>query len=965
MNRKLFILINLLVIISLLLPIGGIAAQETPTTDSSNPQKVPGDSKVYLPLTLRNAMMNIVPIIPKTTEPLSNETTQYLTSISPDGATYTFSQDTSELEQVVPGDVIVGDISTAASNGFLRMVTSVSQQNGQVIIQTESATLEDAIQDGGVSVTTTLSPQGIQSATFRDGVMLDTSPQAVEASYFEYTLSDVVLYDADDNLATTDDQIIAKGSIRFERDFDFSLIIRNFQLKELYFAGITNETANLTIESSIDYSVQKEVEIARHYFAPITFVIGPVPVVITPVLTVYVGMEGSVHIGVSTSLTQELISTTGLRYINETWTPVNDFTNDFTFQPPTLSAGLDLKGYAGVQLSLLLYGVTGPYAKVNAYLKLEANPAETPWWSLYGGLEVPVGVKLEILSHLVAGYETKVIDYKILLAQAETSKWSIISSPTTAWLNAISMVPGSNGMNVWAAGNSGSFLNWNGSEWIIESSPTTNVIFAVAMASATDGWAVDVGDYNQGKIYHWDGYNWTISRGDNAFLDALSIIPGSNGSSVYAAGWWGSIWHWNGTSWTLQNSTDYFMLYDIDMISDTDGWAVGGIHGQGEETGVILHWNGASWSLVPGPETGYWYNAVKAIASGNVWIVGNNGTILHWDGNTWSIVPSPTTNSLSGISMVPGTNGMQGWAVGEGGITLYWNGDEWINITSPTSNNLTDIEMISATDGWAVGMNGTIIRYISDSPPPTGEMVLIPAGEFQMGCDPTHNGGKACHDSELPLLAHYLNAYKIDKNEVTNAQYAQCVAAGNCSAPSNFSSSTRPSYYDNPTYADYPVIYVNWFDATDFCTWAGKRLPTEAEWEKAARGALDTRAFPWGDQYPDCTLGNFNLYSGVFCEGDTNAVGSYDPQGASPYGVLDMAGNVYEWVNDWYDSTYYNISPYINPQGPETGEWFKSVRGGGWESTLLGFAERVSSRFSINYSAAHSRALGFRCADSP
>ena len=248
-------------------------------------------------------------------------------------------------------------------------------------------------------------------------------------------------------------------------------------------------------------------------------------------------------------------------------------------------------------------------------------------------------------------------------------------------------------------------------------------------------------------------------------------------------------------------------------------------------------------------------------------------------------------------------------------------------------------------------------------PKPSGEspMVLIPAGEFEMGIDRSEipelvNWAKGYDQSamaswfedETPRHKVYLDAYYIDVYEVTNEMYAKFLKATN---------HKPPKYWDDPRYNDpqQPVVGVTWEDAKAYCDWAGKRLPTEAEWEKAARGGLIGKRFPWGDDASH-DYANYAGTVGTDIWGYSAPVGKFAPNG---YGLYDMAGNVFEWCADWYEKDYYSKSPTKNPTGPSSGKT-RVVRGGGYGYTANFL--RVSDRFGSYFPSNAYPFVGFRCA---
>jgi formylglycine-generating enzyme required for sulfatase activity len=275
---------------------------------------------------------------------------------------------------------------------------------------------------------------------------------------------------------------------------------------------------------------------------------------------------------------------------------------------------------------------------------------------------------------------------------------------------------------------------------------------------------------------------------------------------------------------------------------------------------------------------------------------------------------------------------------------------------SPTATNTPDpiVPIIATPDNKALGEVGSVLdRY---------DMVYIPAGEFVMGV--RLRGATIQNYDEKPQREIFLDGFWIDRLEVTNAKYALFLNVMgnqiqgdkpwlNIYSDYNHIHEVDGEWFVDPGYEDYPVVEVNWFGARSYCVWAGKRLPTEAQWEKAARGT-DERTFPWGEEF-HCGLAN---YRG--CSEGIVPVGSY-LDGASPYGVLDMAGNVSEWVADWYQDDIYQIPALPNPLGPDKGI-YRVFRGG---NCMNGGPDlRVTHRYKMR-PIESGYYTGFRCAITP
>jgi hypothetical protein len=373
-------------------------------------------------------------VIPATTKVLDDSTSTKIANITPDQSMITFSGTNSQIGNLRSGDVLILGVTPTTPEGMLKKVIGLQQNSdGTTTLQTGPATLEDAVQKASVRYSKSFTDSDVVSdITVAKGVR-KALPLSMSAGAISLLLKDVVIYDRDNNLQTTGDQITVNGNISFKPTVDLNIEIDSSTLKKFSFSVTGEESSDLTIKAEVPIpSLDKKTLLKTYNLGTQTFFIGVVPVVVTYELGIYIGVKGNVSIGLSANANQKLTFTGGVKYEDNNWSPINTNSTEFGFQLPTIDAAAEAKCYVGPELSTKLYGVAGPFINIYGYLLLQANPQSTPWWELFAGFDGNAGAKIEMLSgKITARYDVNLFSIRKSLAQAQTTPtYSIIGRVT-------------------------------------------------------------------------------------------------------------------------------------------------------------------------------------------------------------------------------------------------------------------------------------------------------------------------------------------------------------------------------------------------------------------------------------------------------------------------------------------------------------------------------------------------------
>ena len=473
-------------------------------------------------------------VIPDTTKILDGSTSTKIASIAPDQSTVTFTGTTSQIDNLKSGDVLVLGVTPSSPEGMLKKVTGVQKKSdGTVTLQTGSATLEDAVQKASVSYSKTFTDSDVVSeVTMAKGVS-KVAPLSMSIGTISLQLKDVVIYDRDNNLQTTGDQITVNGNISFKPKVDMNIEIDSYTLKKFIFSVTGEESSELTIKAEVPAPALDQKKLLKTYnLGTQTFLIGYVPVVVSYELGIYVGVKGNISIGLSANANQKLTYTGGVKYENNNWSPINTQSAEFGFLLPTIDAAAEAKCYVGPELSTKLYGVAGPFINIYGYLLLQSNPQSTPWWELFAGFEGKVGAKIEILSgKITARYDANIFEVKKSLAQAQTPTTYSIAGRVTNNSNGIS------GVTVSTNGGSGSTdVNGNytisgltNGNYTITPTLTGYAFTPASLVATVNGAAVINQNFSANLVQSTYTLSGTIHSGSNSG-------PALSGATVSIAG---------------------------------------------------------------------------------------------------------------------------------------------------------------------------------------------------------------------------------------------------------------------------------------------------------------------------------------------------------------------------------------------------------------------------------------------
>ena len=418
-------------------PILLVNAQQVDATKSGNVYEfvltVSGDTSVY-------ATSAVEPLLSTNTKGVDASTVQNLASVSQDQSVLTFKQNTTYLQSLQAGDVIVMGVTDLTPYGLLRKVSNVSVGGSEITVETTRATLEDVFEEAEIIINQPLTASDIESfVPLVEGVSLPRNKieDSAQLSLCP-VLNNVLFYDFDGNLSTTDDQIVLNGKVCLDPMLKLALSMKKFKIQKFIFSVGISESISLELDARFSLSFTKEIEIYRHEFKKITlwftvpFPPFVIPVVFFPVLTVNVGIDGKVSAGITTSVTQQAGFEVGVSYLRgKGWVPIKNSWANFDYVLPTLSTQANARVYAGPEFDLLLYGVIGPYADVEGYLDLQMEPLSDPWLKLIGGLQTGAGIVAEILGYTLFDYEIKpIFEIHKTLAEVAGNKPPRITSLT-------------------------------------------------------------------------------------------------------------------------------------------------------------------------------------------------------------------------------------------------------------------------------------------------------------------------------------------------------------------------------------------------------------------------------------------------------------------------------------------------------------------------------------------------------